>query len=92
MANAFADQMRKVTVAQLLATRDTLLASVTQIDAALLALGVDVDALDDAAPQPNNCPHPPSEIVNHHTTLDDDPDDFECHLCGARQPEPFHPD
>lgn len=79
----------KLLIAQLMATRDALVASVGQIDVALLALGVDVEALEHAEP---DCPHPPELVRNHHMTLDDAPDDFECLQCHARQATPFHSD
>lgn len=79
----------KLAVAQLLATRDTLYATISQIDACLLAHGVDVDRIADP-PVGAGCAHPADLIVNHHTTLDDKPDDHECQACGARQSTPFH--
>jgi hypothetical protein len=81
---------RKLLVAQLLATRDTLLATVSQVDTSLLALGVDVDTLGE--PSLPACEHPEDRIENLHTTLDDAPDDWICHACGARSPLPFHPE
>lgn len=83
------ERAQKLLIAQLMATRDQFAASIGQIDTTLLALGVDVDRLGEPAA---DCEHPADQIVNHHTTLDDSPDDFECMACRARQSEPFHPE
>lgn len=79
----------KLLVTQLMASRSTLYAAIAQIDVSLLALGVDVDRLDAEPTEP--CVHPADQIKNHHETLDDGPDDWECQACGQRQSEPFHP-
>lgn len=88
----------KLLVSQLLATRDTLVAQQTtigaalsQIDTSLLALGVDVDRLGEPDVA-GDCPHPPDQVENLTKTLDDTPDAWICHACGARSSEPFHPE
>jgi hypothetical protein len=83
-----ADQ--KILVARLMANRDSLAATIGQIDVMLLELGVDVSSIGET--QPAECPHPKDEVENLHSTLDDGPDDWICHVCGARQSEPFHPE
>lgn len=76
----------RLLTAQLLATRDTLMAGVAQIDASLLALGFDPPADDDAPAASQKCQHP---TVEDHSTLPTETDDgqwYRCAACGAESP------
>lgn len=75
----------KLLIAQLVATRDTLLATVSQVEASLVALDV-----DPATGEPGVCEHPEEAIVDH-STLGQPPGPFTCTACGVTQDTPFHP-
>lgn len=69
----------KVIVAQLLATRDTLLASVAQVDAALIGLGVSPETIGHEPDPADACSHP-AEQLRDESTLDTDV--YYCRACG----------
>lgn len=77
---------RRLLIAQLMATRETLLASVAQVEASLIALDVD---LEETAVTKATCPHPEEAIQDLAETLGSE-GPYQCAVCGTTQDNPFH--
>jgi hypothetical protein len=77
------DAERKMAIASLMATRETLHAGIAQIEASLVILGVPMELS-----APEVCPHPAEGIEDLATTLGAE-GPYRCSSCGHTQDHPF---